>query len=448
MVVSMAGGGRSFGGVADYCLHDQREAGELAPESSERVEWVETRNLATDRGERAARIMAATAEAAVELKRLSGVAATGRKLEKPVCHYSLNWAKDEKPDRGEMMGAVEGSLKALGMEGHQALIVAHGDGQPHVHVIVNRVDPESGKAAGLSRSKLKLSEWAGKYEWDQGKIRCWRRQFNNDRRFVGAWVVDGRGHSGGRWRRERMSPHRERREAIPAERDGWERERVAWQRAEERAHWACHQQQRGKALGEMEKRTKREWSELYGRQERQREQMGKDCRGVLGRLRAWRELGGGVREIGGAIRGRTEVLGRFRAELEARQRWERVSLGKAHAGAVREIEREAGEVYCRGMEGAKERAWEAVRTNGQSVSYDPDRPVGRHTLSRWVQEERMEQVREVEGEKAYERMKQREIEFAQSIERLRKASEDPRNSRPGRRGPERGGPERDYGPSR
>ena len=34
--------------------------------------------------------------------RLAGVAATGRKLEKPVCHYSLSWAKDEKPDRQEM----------------------------------------------------------------------------------------------------------------------------------------------------------------------------------------------------------------------------------------------------------------------------------------------------------------------------------------------------------
>ena len=46
------------------------------------------------------------------------------------------------------------------MERHQALIVSHRDGQPHVHVIANRVDPESGKAAGLSRSKLKLSKWA------------------------------------------------------------------------------------------------------------------------------------------------------------------------------------------------------------------------------------------------------------------------------------------------
>ena len=71
-----------------------------------------------------------------------------------------------------MSRAAEGSLKALGMERHQALIVSHRDGQPHVHVIANRVEPESGKAAGLSRSKLKLSKWAERYEREQGKIRC------------------------------------------------------------------------------------------------------------------------------------------------------------------------------------------------------------------------------------------------------------------------------------
>ena len=56
---------------------------------------------------------------------------------------------------------------------------------------------------------------------------------------------------------------------------------------------------------------------------------------MLGRLRLWRELGGGLREIGGAVRGRTEALGRFRAELEGRQRRERIVLGKAHSEAVR-----------------------------------------------------------------------------------------------------------------
>ena len=206
MVVKMSAPGRSFGGVADYCLHDPRIVGEMAPESAERVEWTETRNLATEQGERAARIMAATAEASPDLKHLAGGAATGRKLEKPVCHYSLSWAKDERPDRQEMKRAAAESLKALGLEKNQALIVSHRDEQPHVHVIANRVDPESGKAAGLSRSKLRLSKWAEGYEREQGKIRCPMREINNDRRSRGERVVDGRGHSGGRWRRERMSP--------------------------------------------------------------------------------------------------------------------------------------------------------------------------------------------------------------------------------------------------
>ena len=191
MVVKMSAPGRSFGGVADYCLHDPRMPGEAHhPESAERVEWTETRNLATSEGERAGRIMAATAEASPELKRLAGVAATGRKLEKPVCHYSLSWAKDETPDRQEMRWAAQESLRALGMERHQALVVSHRDGQPHVHVIANRVDPESGKAAGLNRSKLKLSKWAEEYERVQGKIRCPQRERNNARRGQGKRVQD------------------------------------------------------------------------------------------------------------------------------------------------------------------------------------------------------------------------------------------------------------------
>ena len=305
MVVKMSSPGRSFGGVADYCLHDPRMPGEAHhPESAERMEWTETRNLATSEGERAGRIMAATAEASPELKRLAGGAATGRKLEKPVCHYSLSWAKDEKPKRAEMRRAAAGSLKALGMESCQALIVSHRDGQPHVHVIANRVDPESSKAAGLSRSKLKLSKWAEGYERKQGKIRCPARERNNARRGQGKRVQDRVSRPTGRHRREEMSP---------------QRERVAWQRAEERTHWEQLQRRRGKALGELEKRSKREWSALYGRHQRQRQQLAKDCHGVLGRFRAWRELGGKLREIGGTIRGRTEVLGRFRAELETRQ---------------------------------------------------------------------------------------------------------------------------------
>ena len=433
MVVKMSSPGRSFGGVADYCLHDPRMPGEAHhPESAERVEWTETRNLATSEGERAGRIMAATAEASPELKRLAGVAATGRKLEKPVCHYSLSWAKDEKPERQEMRRAAQESLKALGMERRQALIVSHRDGQPHVHVIANRVDPESGKAAGLSRSKLKLSKWAEGYEREQGKIRCPARERNNARRGQGKRVQDRVSRPTGRHRRQEMSPQREQREAIPAGRDGWggpERERVAWQRAEERGDWEQLQRRRGKALGELEKRSKREWSALYGRHQRQREQLAKDCRGVLGR---------------------------FRAELEDRLRWERVSLGKAHSEAARGIESKAGEFYRADLEGSEKRAREAARSDGLLLRYG-SRPVDWYRLDELkysMLEERLEQVREIDGEQAYEKMRRAvekasqekaSQEKARQVERARlewARQETARQSR------ERRGPERDFGPSR
>ena len=172
--------------------------------------------------------------------------------------------------------------------------------------------------------------------------------------------MDGRGHSGGRWRRERMSPQQEQREVIPAGRDGWggsERERVAWQRAEERL------------------------------------------------------------------------------------RWERVSLGKAHSEAVRGIEREAGAAYRDGMEGSQERAELAARTGGMSAHYDP--PIDGSALRRSVMQERMEQMREVDGEQAYEKMMRAVERASQPLT----PSQFPSRDKPERRGPELGGPERDYGPS-
>ncbi|MCE2398753.1 MAG: hypothetical protein J4F34_06945 [Gemmatimonadetes bacterium] len=64
-----------------------------------------------------------------------------------------------------MSRAVDESLKALGMEDRQALIVAHGHGgSPHVHVVASRVRPETGKVAGLYQGWVKLSRWAERWE--------------------------------------------------------------------------------------------------------------------------------------------------------------------------------------------------------------------------------------------------------------------------------------------
>ena len=147
------------------------------------------------------------------------------------------------------------------------------------------------------------------------------------------------------------------------------------------------------------------------------------------------------------------------ATEEDRQRLERISLGKAHSEAVRKIESLAGEVYRNDMEGAEGRAREATRRDPLAV-YDRYRGGDRGRLKRSASEERMEQVREFDGEQAYEKKmrameearqeKARQAERARAVERARlewARQETARQSRE-RRGPERSGPERDSGPSR
>ena len=140
--------GKSFRGAQLYYLHDKRQNGEAERLTSDRVAWVETLNLPTGDPERAWRIMAHTALAQAELKAAAGVKATGRKLTKPVFAYSLAWHPDEKPTKAEQLEAARASLEAQGLEEHQAIILCHDDEpQAHVHVIVNRVHPGTGKAA-------------------------------------------------------------------------------------------------------------------------------------------------------------------------------------------------------------------------------------------------------------------------------------------------------------
>ena len=196
MVPAVTEGGRSFKGAALYYLHDKRQAGEAERLTTGRVAWTHTFNLSTDDPERAWRIMAHTAMSQAALKAAAGEKATGRKLTKPVHAYSLAWHPEQRGQgvtREHMLAAALDSIKAQGLEGYQAIILAHDDEpQPHVHIIVNRVHPETGKAATLSNCKLKLSQWAEGYEREHGKIYCDKRVENNARRKEGEFVRDPR----------------------------------------------------------------------------------------------------------------------------------------------------------------------------------------------------------------------------------------------------------------
>lgn len=181
MVPKIAAKGTSFKGAAAYYLHD-KEA-----DTDERVEWTETRNIATSKPELAWRIMAATALDQRRLKDNAGIKSTGRKSANVVMTYSLSWHPDEKEEltKQEMLRAANDSLKAIGAENHQVIIVCHNDEpHPHVHLMVNRVSPKDGRLLPSSKEKLNLSKWAQGYEQDRGKIWCEERVANNHAREV------------------------------------------------------------------------------------------------------------------------------------------------------------------------------------------------------------------------------------------------------------------------
>jgi len=176
MIPRVAKAGRSFLGATKYYLHDK------GANTNERVAFVEIVNLPTNDPKRAVAHMIDTATHSEQLKREAGLKG-GRKLEKPVYSYSIAWHPSEKPTKEEQLAAAKETLEVLGLQDHQAMIVAHNDtDHPHVHVIVNRVHPETGRAAVMSNDQLKLSKWAEEYERKQGRILCTQRVNNNDNR--------------------------------------------------------------------------------------------------------------------------------------------------------------------------------------------------------------------------------------------------------------------------
>lgn len=200
MIPKVAGKGSSFKGAAQYYLHDKGAS------TAERVAFAETVNLPTRDPDKAFKCMAWTAEHQNEIKEAAGGSKRGRKLQDPVYTYSLAWAPDEKPTKEQMIGAAMETLSVLGLTENEAILVAHRDEpHPHIHVIVNRVHPQTGIAAKLSNDHLKLSRWAEDYEKRQGQIRCEERVENNKRRDRGEWVKDSRDYRAGdfyRWRRQ------------------------------------------------------------------------------------------------------------------------------------------------------------------------------------------------------------------------------------------------------
>lgn len=154
--------GRSFGGLTRYCL------GPGEAQVDNRVEFVETCNLATRDAEAAWRVMAARHYLQDELKAQNGIRTGNRG--KPVGHMFISWGAEEAAnqnlDREAMVTAARGALKAIGAEKHQAIVIAHNDtadNNPHCHVIVNLIG-DDGRLKNNTDEKKKLSRFALEHE--------------------------------------------------------------------------------------------------------------------------------------------------------------------------------------------------------------------------------------------------------------------------------------------
>ena len=142
--------GKGFKGVTSY-LESGKDGQQL-----DRVDWIETRNLPTRDPQSAARIMAATAR-------------DSTKTERAVYHFSISFDPGDAVDREAMRRVADRTLRDLGLQDHQALIVAHRDTpHPHVHVVVNRVNPETGRAWSNFRDYPRIEKSLRAQEVDMG----------------------------------------------------------------------------------------------------------------------------------------------------------------------------------------------------------------------------------------------------------------------------------------
>ena len=125
-MIGMSSSAKSFGALAHY-LANGRSGNE-----PERVAWSASRNLPTTEPELAGKIMRATASQNV-------------RVAQPGYHVALSFDPGDTVDRATMERVADRTIAALGLTGHQALIVCHRDrDHPHMHLLINRVHPETG----------------------------------------------------------------------------------------------------------------------------------------------------------------------------------------------------------------------------------------------------------------------------------------------------------------
>lgn len=169
--------GTSFKGAGLYYLHDKKREGERERFTTRRVAWTYAINTLEDDPEQVLAEMRQTAFDQPLLKQLSGHRVDGRPTERSVMTVALAWPPEQSVTKEHMIETGHSFLQRMGWEGHQVLFVAHNDTKhPHVHLIINRVHPETGLTLDDAWSKTRAQRWALGYEREQGHIYCEARE--------------------------------------------------------------------------------------------------------------------------------------------------------------------------------------------------------------------------------------------------------------------------------
>lgn len=106
------------------------------------------------------------------------------RLRAPACHLVLSWHETERPTDAQMIAAAGEVMSVLGADEHQRVIAVHRDrDHAHVHVVLNRVHPITGKSLSDSHDHARLELACRRIEQRHG--------WPQDRGRLQAAVVDG-----------------------------------------------------------------------------------------------------------------------------------------------------------------------------------------------------------------------------------------------------------------
>ena len=101
---------------------------------------------------------------------MEGIAFLNPRCKDALCHYELSWPPGEHPTQPQWTDCALHTLRELGYQDHQYMVVAHDDKKHfHIHIMVNKVHPETFKAHTPYRNWLTLDAamrvLEAKYGW-------------------------------------------------------------------------------------------------------------------------------------------------------------------------------------------------------------------------------------------------------------------------------------------